>query len=208
MEACTLTMTPWLQQFRTKKLKQSFNNPLQQSTLAKEAGDQTIRLRLHKSTSRKLGNPDLLVLALSSHDWDDTMTFCYSGHTRDMPGKMYFALHGLWNKYFGPTDSCDTPAGNTLQNPGLNQWLQWSRSTSTQMVVYLHPTQDELRNEKREARGALLTEWLTTNAIPCVDGMQFMKASDYRDNIHPNERGQKQLAEALFTAEIHKKISK
>lgn len=151
----------------------------------------------------KLGNPDLLVLALSSHDWDDTMTFCYSGHTRDMPGKIYTALYGLWNKYFGPTSLCIPEGTANSQNPGLNKWLLWSKSKNIPMVVYFHPTRNELLRQTRDTRGALLKEWLTTNDVDFIDGMEFLNVSDYRDNIHPNEKGQKRMAKALQKIQIH-----
>lgn len=161
-----------------------------------------------KEHSLKLGIPNLLVLALSSHDWDDTMTFCYSGHTRDMPAEIYFSLHGLWNKYFGPIDLCKSQGEVKVQNPGLNQWLEWSKSNDIPMIVYFHPTQDELYKQVREERGKLLRSWLLENNIEFIDGMQFLQASDYRDNIHPNEKGQKRLAHALLQAQIHTRTSK
>ena len=149
-----------------------------------------------KNHATELGKPNLIVLAVSSHDWNDRMTFCYDGHTKDMPSHNYGALANAFNKYFGRTHSCVNKADNDALPKGIefDQWLQFSRELKTKMVLYLHPTIEEIQIGKYNSDGNQILKWASNNEVLVCQGLQILTENGFRDNIHLKERGQRELA--------------
>jgi hypothetical protein len=145
----------------------------------------------------ELGFPDVVVLALSSHDWSDNMTFCYSGQTRDMPTFNLCGIHALFNKYFGPENDCAKHAITSIENPGLKKWVNWAMANDSKLVAYIHPTVAELQSGQLNHLGDSLVGLLKKKEIPMLDGLRFLSEENYRDNIHLNDSGQSNLANAL-----------
>ena len=150
-----------------------------------------------KNHATELGKPNLIVLAVSSHDWNDRMTFCYDGHTKDMPSYNYGALANAFNKYFGRTHSCVNKADNDALPKGIefDQWLQFSRELKTKMVLYLHPTIEEIQTGKYNSDGNQILKWASNNEVLVCEGLEILAENDFRDDIHLNECGQRQLAD-------------
>ena len=144
-----------------------------------------------------LGDPNLIVLAVSSHDWNDRMTFCYEGHSQDMPGRNFGAIGNVLNKYFGNYNACTSSAEPTSPPKGaeFDQWLDYSKELDTQMILYLHPTIAEIRAGHYDLQGNQILDWAGTNEVFVCEGLDFLDENGFRDNIHLNELGQRQLAD-------------
>ena len=150
-----------------------------------------------KNHASELGKPNLIVLAVSSHDWNDKMSFCYDGHTKDMPSHNYGALANGLNKYFGRNttclsqeDRCSSPVGREF-----DQWLQFSEELNSKMMLYLHPTIEEIRAGNYNSYGNEILKWAGNNAVLVCKGLGTLTENGFRDNIHLNECGQRQLAD-------------
>ena len=149
-----------------------------------------------KQHRSELGTPTLIVLAVSSHDWNDRMTFCYDGHTKDMPSHNYGALANLLNKYYGRTHSCVKKVGNDTLRKGIefDQWLQFSQELNSKMMLYLHPTIEEIQAGHYDTHGNNILKWASNNDVLACKGLEILPEIGFRDNIHLNECGQRQLA--------------
>lgn len=152
--------------------------------------------RFCKQHSEDLGNPNLIVLAVSSHDWNDRMNFRYNGHSKNKPTCNLGAIGNVLNKYFGNTNTCVHQAqADTFPNgTEFNQWEQYSTELSAQMVLYLHPTIEEIRTGTYNSQGANILTWAGINEVLVCKGLDILTENDFRDNIHLNERGQRQLS--------------
>lgn len=147
----------------------------------------------------KLGKPRLIVLALSSHDWDDRMAFCYTGDSRDMPSKSRSALGNLLHKLTGPLQHCQQPQADLEGNKEMDEWMRFANELQADLCVYLHPTQGEILNQSRSNQGQKLTAWCVTRNVRLVDGMDLLELDHFRDGIHLNEAGQAELAEIFLS---------
>ena len=150
-----------------------------------------------KQHSEDLRNPNLILLAVSSHDWNDRMTFCYDGHTKDMPSHNYGALANVLNKYLGQNttcfhqeDTCSLPRGREF-----DQWLQFSQELNSKMMLYLHPTIQEIQADNYDMHGNQILKWASNNDVLVCNGLEILPENGFRDNIHLNECGQRQLAD-------------
>ena len=153
-------------------------------------------LNFCKQHRSELGTPTLITLCVSSHDWSDRMTFCYDGHTKDKPSFNYGALANVLNKYFGRTHSCVNKADNDVLRKGIefDKWLQFSRELNTKMVLYLHPTIEEIQACNYNSGGNQILKWAGNNEVLVCKGLEILTENGFRDNIHLKERGQRELA--------------
>ena len=124
------------------------------------------------------------------------MTFCYDGHTKDMPSLNYGALANVFNKYFGRTNACANQVDVVASPKGTeyNEWLEFSSALNAQMMLYLHPTIDEIQAGSYDAKGEEILKWASFNDVPVCKGLDILEERGYRDYIHLNECGQRQLA--------------
>lgn len=145
----------------------------------------------------ELSSPNLIVLAVSSHDWNDRMTFCYGGHTKDMPSHNYGALANVLNKYFGHSNTCanQTNAYSFPEGAEFDQWLQFSRELNSKLMLYLHPTMEEIQAGTYDLNGNEILKWAGRNRVFVCKGLNNLSENGFRDNIHLNECGQRQLAD-------------
>ena len=150
-----------------------------------------------KNHATELGKPNLIVLAVSSHDWNDRMTFCYDGHTQDMPSHNYGALANVLNKYLGRKTTCFNQKDPYSLPRGIefDQWLQFSQELNSKMIFYLHPTIEEIRAGNYNSYGNEILKWAGNNAVLVCKGLETLTENGFRDNIHLNESGQRELAE-------------
>ena len=147
----------------------------------------------------KLGQPGLIVLALSSHDWDDRMAFCYTGDSRDMPSKSRSATGNVLHKLTGPLQHCQHPQADLKGNKEMDEWMRFANELQADLCVYLHPTQDEILNQSRSNQGQKLTSWCLERNVRLVDGMDLLELDHFRDGIHLNEAGQDELANIFLS---------
>ena len=83
-------------------------------------------------------------------------------------------------------------------DPGFDQLLQISEGKHIPFFIYLHPEVCEVMSRKYKEGGLMIMEWAKTHHIKLIDGLNEGVTVDmYRDVIHPNEKGQRNLANSL-----------
>ena len=83
-------------------------------------------------------------------------------------------------------------------DPGFDQLLQISEGKHIPFFIYLHPEVGEVMSRKYKEGGLMIMEWAKTHHIKLIDGLNEGVTVDmYRDVIHLNEKGQRNLANSL-----------
>lgn len=83
-------------------------------------------------------------------------------------------------------------------DPGFDQLLQISEEKHIPFFIYLHPEVGEVMNRKYKEGGLMIMEWAKTHHVKLIDGLNEGVTVDmYRDVIHLNEKGQRNLANSL-----------
>lgn len=83
-------------------------------------------------------------------------------------------------------------------DPGFDQLLQISEEKHIPFFIYLHPEVSEVMNRKYKKGGLMIMEWAKTHHVELIDGLNEGVTVDiYRDVIHLNEKGQRNLANSL-----------
>lgn len=83
-------------------------------------------------------------------------------------------------------------------DPGFDQLLQISEEKHISFFIYLHPEVSEVMSRKYKKGGLMIMEWAKTHHIKLIDGLNEGVTVDmYRDVIHLNEKGQRNMANSL-----------
>ena len=83
-------------------------------------------------------------------------------------------------------------------DPGFDQLLQISEGKHIPFFIYLHPEVCEVMSRKYKEGGLMIMEWAKTHHVELIDGLNEGVTVDmYRDVIHLNEKGQRNLANSL-----------
>lgn len=83
-------------------------------------------------------------------------------------------------------------------NPGFDQLLQISEEKHIPFFIYLHPEVGEVMSRKYKEGGLMIMEWAKSHHVKLIDGLNEGVTVDmYRDVIHLNEKGQRNLANSL-----------
>lgn len=160
-------------------------------------------------------NAKALILICSSHDAYDTMTFTpVVGKAPAYPNKQYkSSIIELLYRYILPyikhkiqiSNQTSDPDKKIVNgeikkktkefNPGFNKLKQIADSNQIPLLIYLHPEINEINNNRYNEMGQEIIEWCNKNSISLMMGLkEHMTTSMYRDIIHLNNAGQKQLA--------------
>lgn len=84
-------------------------------------------------------------------------------------------------------------------NPGWAGMVAYAAEREVPLLVYLHPETGEIRADRYDAEGREILDYLAAVGVPVVEGLEAAAdTSLYRDYIHPNEAGQRRMAEALL----------
>ena len=158
-----------------------------------------------------------MVLVCSSHDAFDVMSHVpVVGIYPEYPEKQYnLAIWELLDRYLlpmvkdwmGRTQLVDPDAqvvkGGVAQkslifDSGFDQLLQISKEKKIPFVIYLHPEVGEVMAHQYKEGGQLIMEWAEKHHVKLVKGLDEDITTDmYRDVIHLNEKGQRNLANSL-----------
>lgn len=163
-----------------------------------------------------------MVLVCSSHDAFDVMSHIpVVGIYPNYPDKQYkLAIWEVVDRYLLPrikvyfrgkqlldpdaqvvekVKSDEGVAKKALNfDPGFDQLLQISEGKHIPFFIYLHPEVCEVMSRKYKEGGLMIMEWAKTHHIKLIDGLNEGVAVDmYRDVIHLNEKGQRNLANSL-----------
>lgn len=163
-----------------------------------------------------------MVLVCSSHDAFDVMSHVpVVGIYPNYPDKQYkLAIWEVIDRYLMPrikvyfrgkqlldpdaqvvekVKSDEGVANKALNfDPGFDQLLQISDEKHIPFFIYLHPEVGEVMSRKYKEGGLMIMEWAKTHHIKLIDGLNEGVTVDmYRDVIHLNEKGQRNLANSL-----------
>lgn len=163
-----------------------------------------------------------MVLVCSSHDAFDVMSHIpVVGIYPNYPDKQYkLAIWEVVDRYLMPrikvyfrgkqlldpdaqvvekVKSDEGVAKKALNfDPGFDQLLQISEGKHIPFFIYLHPEVGEIMSQKYKEGGLMIMEWAKTHHIKLIDGLNEGVIVDmYRDVIHLNEKGQRNLANSL-----------
>ena len=163
-----------------------------------------------------------MVLVCSSHDAFDVMSHIpVVGIYPNYPDKQYkLAIWEVIDRYLMPrikayfsgkqlldpdaqvvekVKSDDGVAKKSLNfDPGFDQLLQISEEKHIPFFIYLHPEVSEVMSRKYKEGGLMIMEWAKTHHVKLIDGLNEGVTVDmYRDVIHLNEKGQRNLANSL-----------
>lgn len=163
-----------------------------------------------------------MVLVCSSHDAFDVMSHIpVVGIYPNYPDKQYkLAIWEVIDRYLLPrikvyfrgkqlldpdaqvvekVKSDEGVAKKALNfDPGFDQLLQISEEKHIPFFIYLHPEVGEVMSRKYEEGGLMIMEWAKTHHVKLIDGLNEGVTTDmYRDVIHLNEKGQRNLANSL-----------
>ena len=163
-----------------------------------------------------------MVLVCSSHDAFDVMSHIpVVGIYPNYPDKQYkLAIWEVIDRYLMPrikvycsgkqlldpdaqvvekVKSDEGVANKALNfDPGFDQLLQISEEKHIPFFIYLHPEVSEVMSRKYKKGGLMIMEWAKTHHVELIDGLNEGVTVDiYRDVIHLNEKGQRNLANSL-----------
>lgn len=83
-------------------------------------------------------------------------------------------------------------------NSGFDDLLLISQENNIPFVVYLHPEVGELMAHQYNEGGKFIMEWAEEHHVKIMLGLDEGVTTDmYRDVIHLNEKGQRNLANSL-----------
>jgi len=147
------------------------------------------------------------VLVLSSHDLYDTMTHePIVGYNVSYPGKRPLTAIGeVIGRYLLPRlgllvkneSNLQINAQSTVENPGIKNLIEYFRKNNIYLVVYLFPTLEEVKAGEYNMMGKRIKSLLEDEEVPLIEGLNVADPYSYRDNHHPNERGQRIMANAI-----------
>lgn len=163
-----------------------------------------------------------MVLVCSSHDAFDVMSHIpVVGIYPNYPDKQYkLAIWEVIDRYLMPrikvyfigkqlldpdaqvvekVKSDEGVANKALNfDPGFDQLLQISEEKHIPFFIYLHPEVGEVMSRKYKEGGLMIMEWAKSHHVKLIDGLNEGVTVDmYRDVIHLNEKGQRNLANSL-----------
>lgn len=163
-----------------------------------------------------------MVLVCSSHDAFDVMSHIpVVGIYPNYPDKQYkLAIWEVIDRYLMPrikvyfrgkqlldpdaqvvekVKSDEGVANKALNfDPGFDQLLQISEGKHIPFFIYLHPEVGEVMSRKYKEGGLMIIEWAKTHHVKLIDGLNEGVTVDmYRDVIHLNEKGQRNLANSF-----------
>ena len=162
-----------------------------------------------------------MVLVCSSHDAFDIMSHApVVGIYPEYPDKQYkLAIWELIDRYLvprikgwmGQSELVD-PDAKVVKNvnnegvvqkslnfdPGFDQLLEISKEKNIPFFIYLHPEKGEVEKNEYKEGGKLIIDWANTHHVKLVDGLKEGVTTDmFRDVIHLNEKGQRNLANSF-----------
>lgn len=157
-----------------------------------------------------------MLLVTSSHDAYDNMDFMpVVGMHPSYPKQQYvLAWWELFDRYLLPrllryfltSKNLDPDAEvlvgiqkkGVIFNPGFDELKEIGDSLQIPLIIYLHAEKSELQNKCYNTQGAKIIQWAAENNVSIIKGLDYnFDSSDYRDQIHINDSGQRKLARIL-----------
>lgn len=156
-----------------------------------------------------------LFLFVSSHDAYDNMNFeKIVGVNESFPDKQFkLAWMELVERYLLPrmgfgqswssneTDylGISKKTKESKFNSGFASFASYSQMHNIPLTIYLHADKRELKTRSYNEQGQEIIRFCEVNDIPLIKDLENgLDSTDYRDDIHLNNKGQKKISEILF----------
>ena len=157
----------------------------------------------------------LMLLFVNSHDAYDNMAFekIVDVHQNYPSHQHLSAIYELWDRYLYPRLMRfleeDSPSTEGLGinkkeemkqfNPGFRNFIAYSKQQGIPLIVYLHAGKDELQQGSYNEQGQEIIRLLKDNNVQVMTDLNSgLEASDFRDGIHLNEKGQKNIVDNVL----------
>lgn len=153
--------------------------------------------------------PAALVLFTSSHDAHDNMSFKnVVGVRKHFPAEQYkSAIVELIDRYVLPRfvtpkttaeDELGIDKGDTAFNAGFDALKRYADELGIPMVIFLHAERSEIKAGRYNDQGQEIIRFAEAEQIPLIRDLEHgASLEELRDNIHPDEAGQRRMADAL-----------
>ncbi|WMJ73267.1 hypothetical protein RCC89_08840 [Cytophagaceae bacterium ABcell3] len=155
-------------------------------------------------------NADMVVLVASSHDAHDNMEFknivgVHASYPTEQPMSAVseFFSRYVWSRYVkknrnnaGQGQTMINKEGKSF-NTGFGDLKRLTDSLNIPFTIYLHPERKEVKNGAYNQQGNEIVSFAHSNNIQVLEALSFWNEQYYRDQIHPNCQGQRQIADLL-----------
>lgn len=162
---------------------------------------------------------DIVVLVISSHDYADNPTFQVLKNTHPTKSPASALLEGI-TRYLPPylpqldvggvgsesdifaEKASEKDAANGLND--LKNFLELARKSSANVIVLQHWEKSEIERGTPKDGYRRIQQVCESTGVSCISLEPYFSQAikngnnPYRDNIHPNQIGQKLIADALF----------
>ena len=163
-------------------------------------------------------NAKAIFLFVNSHDAYDNIKFeKIVGINKSFPNSQYsFALVELFDRYFfpillkqlkGKENVSDDQLGinkkttTTVFNSGFKSFLDYSKTNNIPLTIYLHADRNELNTKEYNKQGLEIIAFAKKNHIQIIlDLEEDLNSSEFRDQIHLNDEGQRKMAERILSS--------
>jgi hypothetical protein len=156
-------------------------------------------------------NAKLILLVVSSHDAYDNINFeKIVGVNPSFPDKQCkLALWELLTRYIIPKFSkqdysselgINKQIEGTKFNTGFEKIYNHALEKNIPMLVYLHPDKLEVQQKKYNFQGEEIIKFAKANEIILMKELDLgITESDFRDDIHLNDAGQRKMFNNIYT---------
>lgn len=162
---------------------------------------------------------DIIILVISSHDWSDNPSFKPLNPTTHPQSKPIFALQEGVTRYLPrylpdvpelntgeKVETKEKPLSDSKQEQGLRDlkvFLKMAQQNSQRVIVFQHLELSELKSGKLKEGYHKISSLCQELGIKNISLEPYFKKAMqkdnlYRDFIHPNEQGQKILAQRIL----------
>lgn len=150
-----------------------------------------------------------LLLVVSSHDAHDNMSFKQVvGVRKHFPAQQYgSALHELIDRYLLPkvmkpkttaNEELGIDKGEEGFNTGFMALKRYAEERGIPFIIYLHAERSEIKAGRYNAQGQEILHFVAQNGIRSIRDLDHgARVEELRDNIHPDEAGQRRMADIL-----------
>jgi len=157
-----------------------------------------------------LPEPEALVLVTSSHDAHDNMSFSgVVGTRKHFPDQQYTsAIVELVDRYVIPRfqkpennhEELGINKGDEAFNSGFSSLARYAEQQHIPFLIYLHAERSEIKAGKYNRQGREIIQFAAQNNIPLIKDLDHgARSEELRDNIHPDDAGQRRMAEILYS---------